>query len=103
MWLSELRLNQETRISLSQFFHTVSRLITILVLLSLFGCQRSSPPNNQETTTKLAQDIPVVPIDSILQLQPEKLSRKVRVQGLVTAKQPGLSLFIRDETGGIVM
>jgi signal transduction histidine kinase/DNA-binding response OmpR family regulator len=103
MRLSELRPNQETRISLSQFFHTATRLITILVLVSLFGCQQSSQPNDQETTTKLPQDIPVVPIDSILQLQTEKLPRKVRVQGLVTAKQPGESLFIRDETGGIVI
>src|SRR5215208_5149110 len=79
-------------------------LLALLLALSSLACNQSGGQNTEPLSVDDLAKLPVLTIDSVLQLSAHNLSQQqhyVRVQGLVTSKKSGASLFIRDETGGI--
>jgi signal transduction histidine kinase/DNA-binding response OmpR family regulator/HPt (histidine-containing phosphotransfer) domain-containing protein len=50
------------------------------------------------------QSLPVQPINALLQFRPEQpADHRVRVQGTVTLRRPGGTVFIADATGGVAV
>jgi signal transduction histidine kinase/CheY-like chemotaxis protein len=48
--------------------------------------------------------LPVLPVNSLMQFTPAQVSgRRMRVQGIVTWHDPGHSIFIQDDSGGLVV
>ena len=48
--------------------------------------------------------LPVLPVNSLMQFTPAQVSgRRMRVQGVVTWHEPGHSIFVQDDSGGLVV
>jgi signal transduction histidine kinase/DNA-binding response OmpR family regulator len=48
--------------------------------------------------------LPVLPVNSLMQFTPARVSgRRMRVQGVVTFRDPGHSIFVQDDSGGLVV
>ncbi|HKX30650.1 MAG TPA: response regulator [Blastocatellia bacterium] len=72
----------------------------------LVGIQIYVPGIDQVTVVEPSAadpfELPVQPINTLMQYKPgEALGHRVRVQGVVTLKQTGESIFIKDATGGL--
>ncbi|HMF59879.1 MAG TPA: ATP-binding protein, partial [Vicinamibacterales bacterium] len=50
------------------------------------------------------QSLPVRPINTLLQFEPDRpVGHRVRIQGIVTLRRPGGTVFISDSTGGLAI
>jgi signal transduction histidine kinase/CheY-like chemotaxis protein len=50
------------------------------------------------------QSLPVQPINTLLQFKPEQpFGHRVRIQGIVTLRRPGGTVFVSDATGGVAI
>jgi signal transduction histidine kinase/DNA-binding response OmpR family regulator len=74
----------------------------------LVGIQIFAPSVDQVTVDQPspadAYDLPVLPVNSLMQFTPAKVSgRRMRVRGVVTWSDPGHSIFVQDASGGLVV
>ena len=74
----------------------------------LVGVQVFAPSVDQITvdqpSTPDPYALPVLPVNSLMQFSPAQVSgRRMRVQGVVTWRDPGHSIFVQDATGGLVV
>jgi PAS domain S-box-containing protein len=80
-------------------------LTALLVVLFLTATPYSLTfASDQELWAEDASSAPVLTINKVLQWNTTGLPRqRVRVQGVVTSKVPGKSIFIRDDTNGVLV
>jgi PAS domain-containing protein len=74
----------------------------------LVGIQIFAPSVDQVTVDQPSPAdpyaLPVLPVNSLMQFTPARVSgRRIRVQGVVTWREPGRSIFVQDATGGLVV
>jgi signal transduction histidine kinase/DNA-binding response OmpR family regulator len=74
----------------------------------LVGVQIFTPSLNQVTIDLPAvrdpYQLPILPVNSLMQFTPAKVSgRRMRVQGVVTWRSPGQSIFVQDSSGGLLI
>ena len=74
----------------------------------LVGIQIFAPSVDQVTVNQAAPAdpyaLPVLPVNSLMQFTPARVSgRRIRVQGVVTFRNPGRSIFVQDVSGGLVV
>ena len=80
-------------------------LLILLALIAFDGCRESSKDRQNPTpVSERAADTHLSPIDEVLQLHPDEASTlRVRVRGIIVSDKPGESIFIRDNTGGVLV
>src|ERR1017187_6640631 len=74
----------------------------------LIGVQMFTPSLDQVTVDQASPAdpyaLPVLPVNSLMQFTPAQVSgRRMRVQGVVTWRNPGHSVFVQDASGGLVV
>jgi PAS domain S-box-containing protein len=74
----------------------------------LVGVQIFAPTVDQVTVDQASPadpyTLPVLPVNSLMQFTPAQVSgRRMRVQGVVTWRNPGHSVFVQDASGGLVV
>ena len=74
----------------------------------LVGVQIFAPSLDQVTVDQASPadpyTLPVLPVNSLMQFTPAEVSgRRMRVQGVVTWRNPGHSVFVQDASGGMVV
>src|SRR5450432_4532976 len=74
----------------------------------LVGIQIFAPSVDQVTVDRPSPAdpyaLPVLPVNSLMQFTPAQVSgRRMRVQGVVTWREPGNAIFIQDASGGLVV
>ncbi len=74
----------------------------------LIGVQIFAPSIDEVTVNEPSPPdpyaLPVLPIDSLMQFSPARVSgRRMRVQGVVTWREPSRAIFVQDGSGGLVV
>jgi len=74
----------------------------------LVGIQIFAPSVDQVTVDQPSPAdpyaLPILPVNSLMQFTPAQVSgRRMRVQGVVTWREPGNAIFIQDASGGLVV
>ena len=82
-----------------------SKLLIILwAVIALQGCQEHSKDRQSKNPASEIATIHLSPIDEVLQIRLDPTSTiRVRVRGIIVSDKPGESIFVRDNTGGLLV